>query len=232
MNDLIKIENKNGIETVNARELHEFLESKQDFSTWVKGRIKKYDFSANIDFICFHKKMEANNATIIDYHISLDMAKELSMVENNEKGREARRYFIECEKKAKGFVTQNINSSDVIIQLLQQNQIIMKSLIERVDKVESNSFIVSSGKKQKYKLPPAKQMEFQSIGEDYYTIAAYQKIRKISLYDTSSHGKILTGICNREGIQISSVKSTTFGIVNSYPESVLKKYFDSMVVGK
>ena len=87
--------------TINARDLHSFLESKQDFSTWIKNRIEKYDFIKNQEFVRFHKKMEANNATMIEYIITLDMAKELSMVENNEQGRLARRYFIECEKKLK-----------------------------------------------------------------------------------------------------------------------------------
>lgn len=102
MNEIIKIENKiPGIDTVNARELHEFLESKQDFSSWIKARIVKYGFGENTDYIRLHKKMEANNATIIEYHISIDMAKQLSMVENNKKGIEARKYFINCEKALK-----------------------------------------------------------------------------------------------------------------------------------
>ncbi|QBY41945.1 antA/AntB antirepressor family protein [Arsenophonus nasoniae] len=105
MSILINIETKNIndalIQTVNARDLHAFLESKQDFSTWIKKRISDYGFVENKDFIRFHKKMEANNATIIDYYISLDMAKELSMVERNEKGKQARQYFIECERQAK-----------------------------------------------------------------------------------------------------------------------------------
>ncbi|HGJ5879509.1 MAG TPA: antA/AntB antirepressor family protein, partial [Arsenophonus nasoniae] len=103
MSILINIETKNIndalIQTVNARDLHAFLESKQDFSTWIKKRISDYGFVENKDFIRFHKKMEANNATIIDYYISLDMAKELSMVERNEKGKQARQYFIECERR-------------------------------------------------------------------------------------------------------------------------------------
>ena len=103
MNELIPLQpqtiNGNAVETVNARELHEFLESKQDFSTWIKNRIEKYEFVENQDYVRFHKKMEANNATMIEYFVSVGMAKELAMVENNDKGKQARQYFIECERK-------------------------------------------------------------------------------------------------------------------------------------
>ena len=103
MNELIAL-NQSSIngelqQTVNARELHAFLQSKQDFSTWIKNRVEQYDFLENQDFIKLHKKMEANNATMIEYYITLDMAKELAMVERNDKGKQARQYFIECERK-------------------------------------------------------------------------------------------------------------------------------------
>lgn len=95
--------NVNGeeVKTVNARDLHSYLESKQDFSTWIKKRINEYGFIENKDFVRFHKKMEANNASVIEYHITIEMAKELSMVERNDKGKEMRQYFIECERQAK-----------------------------------------------------------------------------------------------------------------------------------
>ena len=100
MDELIPLQpqtiNGNAVETVNARELHTFLESKRQFADWIKNRISEYDFIENQDFVRFHKKMKANNATMIEYHITLDMAKELSMVERNEKGKQARKYFIEC----------------------------------------------------------------------------------------------------------------------------------------
>ena len=85
--------------TINARDLHTWLESKQDFSTWIKNRIGQYAFEENVDFVRLHKKMEANNASMIEYHITFDMAKELGMVERSDKGREARRYFIACEQR-------------------------------------------------------------------------------------------------------------------------------------
>ena len=91
----------NTVETVSARELHAFLESKQDFSTWIKNRIEKYGFVENVDYTLFHKKMEQVSGAkhLIEYFVSIGMAKELAMVENNDKGKQARKYFIECERK-------------------------------------------------------------------------------------------------------------------------------------
>lgn len=101
-NELIKIVENNGKRAVNARELHQFLESKQEFANWIKNRIEKYDFVENQDYISFDNviKRETGATTRTEYMLSIDMAKELSMVENNEKGKLARRYFIECEKIA------------------------------------------------------------------------------------------------------------------------------------
>lgn len=101
MNELIPIMESEGKRTVNARDLHEFVGSSQQFADWIKNRIEKYGFEEGSDFVRLHKKMKANNATLIEYHLSIDMAKQLTMVENNEKGREARRYFIACENALK-----------------------------------------------------------------------------------------------------------------------------------
>lgn len=86
------------VPTVNARELHSFVQSKQKFADWIKARIEKFGFVEDQDFTV-HKFMNGR-ATVIDYHLTIDMAKELAMVENNDKGREVRRYFIECERRA------------------------------------------------------------------------------------------------------------------------------------
>ena len=105
MNELIKLNevdiNNDIVQTVNARELHAFLESRQDFSTWIKSRIEKYGFVENQDFVVFHKKMEnpQGGRPAIEYQISLDMAKELAIVERNDKCKQDRKYFIECEKQ-------------------------------------------------------------------------------------------------------------------------------------
>jgi len=102
-NMMIEVKNeligKELVQAVNARDLWAKLESKQQFSDWIKKRIADYGFIEGIDFTRFHKKMMANNATMTEYIIALDMAKELAMMEKTEQGRIARRYFIECEKQ-------------------------------------------------------------------------------------------------------------------------------------
>ena len=98
--------NERTTETVNARDLHEFLEIERDFATWLKARISQYDFREGEDFevvesLSSPKRGSAKSRpqTVKDYYVSLDMAKELAMVERNEKGKQARRYFIECERQ-------------------------------------------------------------------------------------------------------------------------------------
>ena len=100
--ELVQVyETDKGEKVVNGRELHSVLQSKQDFSTWVKKRLNECDAEENKDFVRFHEKMEANNATMIEYIIKLDTAKEMAMLERNEKGKQVRRYFIQVEKKYK-----------------------------------------------------------------------------------------------------------------------------------
>ena len=101
MQELIKVTNEGGKQTVNARDLHSFLESKKDFSSWIKSRIEKYNFVENVDYTLLTQKVaQLSGAKYLkEYHITLDMAKELSMVERNDKGKQARQYFIECEKQ-------------------------------------------------------------------------------------------------------------------------------------
>ena len=87
MKELIKIEiNKNNEQLVSAKELHEFLEVKSKFADWIKNRIEKYGFEENQDFVTVSKNLE-NGGREIDYILKLDTAKELAMVENNEKRR-------------------------------------------------------------------------------------------------------------------------------------------------
>lgn len=85
---------------VNARDLHAFLEVKAKFADWIKNRISDFDFQENQDYLAVSKILE-NGGRTKEYLLTLNMAKELSMVERNEKGKQARQYFIQCEKQLK-----------------------------------------------------------------------------------------------------------------------------------
>ena len=95
-------------QTVNARELHVFLEVQTRFNDWIKNRVDEYGFIENQDFITFTENL-VNGGRRIEYALSLDMAKELSMVERNEKGKQARQYFIDCEKRLSGSMKIDFN---------------------------------------------------------------------------------------------------------------------------
>lgn len=127
MNELIKITEQNGKRAVSARELHHFLESNQKFADWIKNRIDKYGFIENQDYQVFHNFMNNPNGgrPLIEYALSIDMAKELSMVEGNEKGKEARRYFIACEKAVKSgnYLVPHSFSEALMLAAKQQEQI-------------------------------------------------------------------------------------------------------------
>ena len=100
---LIKVENITiGIEvkeSVNARELHSFLESKADFSTWIKTQISRARLVEELDYVTVTKKVERQ--ILVDYHLSLEAGKSIGMMSATDKGFEIRDYFIECERKAK-----------------------------------------------------------------------------------------------------------------------------------
>lgn len=101
-----------------ARDLHAFLGVGRDFSTWVKDRIEQYGFVEGEDFSPVLAKSYGTDGELCspdsgsktdrrgghnrtDYHLTLDMAKELAMVENNDQGRQVRRYFIAMERQAR-----------------------------------------------------------------------------------------------------------------------------------
>ncbi|MBZ8884406.1 antA/AntB antirepressor family protein, partial [Escherichia coli] len=86
---------------VNARDLHTFLDVGKRFASWIVERIAEYGFVENQDFMIISQVREkiGRGRPAKDYHLTLDTAKELAMVERNEKGRQVRLYFIECEKR-------------------------------------------------------------------------------------------------------------------------------------
>ncbi len=141
------------IQAVNARELHTFLQNKRQFSDWIKQRIAEYDFVENQDFVIISqicetmtKSGERRATTKNEYYITLDIAKELSMVERNEQGRMARRYFIECEKRL--HAPKELSRLEVLqlaMQTEQENIALRATLDTARPKIAHYDRIVSRG---------------------------------------------------------------------------------------
>ena len=106
MNELIKVENKNGELLVSARELHDRLEIETRYNDWFK-RMLKYGFEENNDYIPITQKRvtaQGNETTYTDHILKIDCAKEICMIQRTDIGRECRKYFLECERKLKEMV--------------------------------------------------------------------------------------------------------------------------------
>ncbi|EAI4900062.1 TPA: antA/AntB antirepressor family protein [Campylobacter jejuni] len=136
------------INSANAREIFCFLEIETQFSIWLERRILHYNFIENQDYII--ELVYTKGRPRKEYYITLDMAKELCMVENNEKGRQARRYFIECEKRLK-----NLEAEQMQKLAFHQSLGYKSQLKQQKEKYENKI------KALKYDLEKKKQLSFK-----------------------------------------------------------------------
>ena len=138
MYELIKVQtNENNEQVVSGRDLHEFLEVKTPYTQWVERKIEKYGFVENRDFVLVSQKCETNNpknpyTEITDHLMKLSMAKEVAMTENNEKGKQARLYFIKCEEAW--------NSPEMILS--RANQLSARMIENYTQKISTLEFTI------------------------------------------------------------------------------------------
>ena len=139
----------NGVSGINARDVHRFLKVGRDYSTWIRARIKQAGFIENQDFVIVEnlsspELMSANNEQLspmarpqklIDYIVSLDMAKHLCLMEKNEIGRAIRQHFIEAEKQLR-------TSSPAIYKNT------LSKIIERLESIDRNKEMTDAIKAQ------------------------------------------------------------------------------------
>lgn len=131
--ELIKITtNENGEQLVSGRELHKFLEVTERYSNWFE-RMMKYGFTENVDFVGCKVFNTLANQELQDHAMTLDMAKEISMIQRSEKGKQARQYFIQVEKEYKETQKKLPNTREAIQQLLLQG---VEEVNQRVDDME------------------------------------------------------------------------------------------------
>lgn len=158
MNDLLPIINQDdGRIAVSGRALHEFLEVKTRYDIWF-NRMKDYGFAENQDFGAIAQKRttaQGNETVYQDHVLTLDMAKELSMIQRTDRGKQARQYFIAVEKEynspeklmARALQVANKELATLRVQNDQQKQIIgeLQPKADYTDRILRSTSLVTIG---------------------------------------------------------------------------------------
>lgn len=212
MDSLIKIsETENGV-AVSARELHLFLEVPTDFTLWCK-RMFEYDFTEGTDYSLLKiGERSAHNKT--DYALTLDTAKEIAMIQRTEKGKQARQYFIEVEKRY-----QKVRASLSTLDILELSIKGLREQERRLNNVEQSHVALL----ERVNTVEAKQTK---TNEDFYTLAGYYCMGKrrfdLTLAQSIQTGKTLTRKSAELGYIVGKAHSEKYGNVNSYHKFVLQ----------
>ena len=190
MNDLIKISiNDNNEQTVSGRDLHEFLEVGTQYTKWFERKVEKYGFIEKIDFVTISQNrltVQGNETTYKEHILKLSMAKELAMLENNEKGKQARMYFIRCEEEYKK----------------QKQSMLPQTYIEALEKL-----LESEKEKERLRLENSQQkqqlVEYEPKVTYYDLVLKSTNLITITLIakDYGKSGQWLNKFLNEQGIQ-------------------------------
>ena len=215
MQELIPIIEDSGKKAVSAKELYLFLEIKTDFSSWCK-RMFEYGFEENQDYIEVYPKSEGNSKggrPSIDYALSFDCAKEISMLQRTDKGKAARQYFIECEKR----LHQPPQSIEEMLlmsaQLLVENKKAIARMNQEVAEVKNDIIELKA--------------KANTTDANFYGIVGYASLigRKADFAAAASLGKKASTLSRSMGIMIGKVYDPRFGQVNTYHKDVLEEIF-------
>ena len=215
MKDLIKITiNDKGQQLVSARELHEKLileEGKEErFSQWFKRHLQ-YGFEENIDFTSVKIFTVVNNGAkreLQDYAITIDMAKEICMLQKSDKGREFRKYFIECEKKLKTID----NKAQLLLDIYNGGE----------------KAIAASKKLHEIEAAPIKA-ELKEANIQLQKDKQWWSIKRVAIITNTSwkdySWKKLKAASLETGHEVKKVFDANFGAVNAYHEDAWKEVY-------
>lgn len=148
MEELIKVtKDDKGISVVSGRELHDFLEVTERYSSWFL-RMTKYGFEESVDYVGCKVFNTLAKQELQDHALTLDMAKEISMIQRTDKGKQARQYFIEVEKAYKQGQTQyklQQTFSEALIELakeVKKNEV-LKPKADKYDRYLSSKGLIT-----------------------------------------------------------------------------------------
>lgn len=115
---LIPINENNGKQAVSARDLYSFLGCTERFQSWFDRQLQ-YGFVDGVDYVGCKVFNTLANQELQDYAMTISMAKEVSMIQRNEKGKQARKYFIACEQKLKEIQPKQYNLPQTYLEALK-----------------------------------------------------------------------------------------------------------------
>ena len=202
-NELINVKNEDGKLLVSLRELHEKLGIKTQFTKWAI-RMFEYGFEENIDYIPVSQKrltVQGNETIFTDYIVTIDMAKEICMIQRSDIGREFRKYFIECEKQLKEIVQK---------PLLSKEDELLISIAKATTK---ETQMIAVGEYGRYKEKQVREKEVKPLQEENkilapkadYTDRVLQAEGLITTTliakDFGLSARKLNDILNKEGVQ-------------------------------
>ncbi|ATU68947.1 phage antirepressor Ant [Levilactobacillus brevis] len=140
MNELIKtFKQKDGTVAVDGRDLHDFLGVNEKYTQWFE-RMKNYGFNESIDFVGFSEKTDKpqGGRPAVNHAMTLDMAKEVSMIQRTQKGKQARQYFIAMEKRAQSktsLLSPELQFMQGVVDKLAANERTQQRLETKIDGV-------------------------------------------------------------------------------------------------
>ena len=193
MKELIKITEQNGKQAVSARELHAFVEMETRFDIWIK-RMLEYGFTENVDFQCLNKNVQMPNGgykeAIDDYALTLDCAKEIAMIQKNDKGKQARKYFITCEEQLKQLSTpQNYAAA-------------LRQLADVVEEKEKAQMLLAE-----------KTLQLDE-SKKWYTVKRYAKENGLNW--RKINWRKLKAISHEHGYEVKKIFDANYGEINVY----------------
>ncbi len=247
MNNITIIEHKELQKAVSARELYEFLEVRTDFTDWCKRNNDYLDFQENINYIVFLKNEEnldsLGGRPSKDYFYTIDAAKEISMLQRSEKGKEARKYFIECERQLKEQKLAVPNFSNPVEAALawieeykakqlaiEERDIAIKTKSQINNKITATAMARASVETRRAN----KLADELGVGKKFKQVRAiewlpdYFDISIVSFY--SQFGKALNKFSKDNGFEIKIIDDSKYGKVNNYHINAIegfKKYLDN-----
>lgn len=207
MNELIKITETNGKKAVSARELYEKLGF--DSSQWKRWYVKNIQNNAFAVVNEDYAQLDTMSRTI-DFALSLDFAKKLSMLARTEQGEKIRNYFIEAEKTL-SVIKQGVRQlslSEILLQAIQiqvEHEKKLNLIEDRVNHIEAQT----------------------NTMPDYFTIIGYATMKriKISLNTAATIGKKAASLCKKAGVSMGDLPDPRFGRVHTYPTEILDFVF-------